>query len=392
MSIARRESIWRVRLEPQLAITAAMLLLLGLLTVASSSVAIADRNMGEPFYYFYRQLAYLGVAAAVSIIVMLTPMRAWESLSIVALAMALMLLVIVVVPGVGHTVNGSTRWLPLGPVRLQASEPARLLLLIYISGYLVRRHDEVRSNLSGFLKPMGIISVAFMLLMMQPDFGAATVLLAAVLGVMFVGGVRISHLLGFVALATAALSALVLTSTYRLQRLTAFLDPWADPFDSGFQLTQSLIAVGRGGLLGVGLGGSVQKLFYLPEAHTDFVYSVIAEELGLLGAIGTLGLFVFLIWRCFAIARDAGFAGLAFQAYLVYGIGIWMGAQAMVNIGVSMGALPTKGLTLPFISYGGSSLLVCCVALALVLRTHHETQMAGRAASPRRKPSRRSRK
>ncbi len=374
---------WRLRVDPVLAVLGALLLLTGLVMVASSSVALADRELGAPFHYLNRQLVFLALGTAGAAVALLTPTRVWERLSIAALVVALLLLAVVLLPGVGHTVNGSTRWLPLGPVSLQVSEPARLLLLIYIAGYLVRRHDHVRGSLSGFVRPMLTVTLACTLLLAEPDFGAATVLLAAVLGMMFVGGVRWRDLALLVLAAGASLAALALSSPYRLERLTAFLDPWADPFDSGFQLTQSLIAVGRGGWFGVGLGGGVQKLFYLPEAHTDFVFAVLAEELGVLGSVGTILLFGLLVWRCFGIARAAGLAGLPFQAYLVYGIGIWIGVQSFVNIGVSMGVLPTKGLTLPLISYGGSSLLVCCVALALVLRVHHETTLAGRSASPR---------
>ncbi|NND59555.1 MAG: putative lipid II flippase FtsW, partial [Gammaproteobacteria bacterium] len=365
MTAARfQRSPWRIQFDPVLATVTLILVATGLVMVASSSIAIADRNLGEPLFYLQRQFVFLAVGCAGAIVVLMTPTRVWESSSMLALFAALVLLALVLVPGVGHTVNGSTRWIPLGPVRLQASEPARLLLLIYIAGYLVRRHDHVRGSFSGFLRPMLMITLACTLLLAEPDFGAATVLLATVLGVMFIGGVRLRDLFLLVLAAAGSLAALALSSPYRLQRLTTFLDPWADPFNSGFQLTQSLIAVGRGGMAGVGLGGSVQKLFYLPEAHTDFVFAVLAEELGLLGSVGVIALFALLVWRCFVIARNAGRNGLPFQSYLVYGIGIWVGMQAFVNIGVSMGALPTKGLTLPLISYGGSSLLVSCIALA----------------------------
>lgn len=390
MTVAVRKPFWRIELDPVLSTVTVALALVGLVMVASSSIAIADRQLGEPFHYLYRQLTYLGIGTAGALAVLLTPTRAWERLSVVALFAALALLIIVLLPGVGHTVNGSTRWLPLGPIRLQVSEPARLLLLIYIAGYLVRRHDHVRGSLAGFVRPMLMITLASTLLLAQPDFGAATVLLATVLGVMFIGGVRLRDLALLVVAAGASLAALALSSPYRLERLTTFLDPWADPFDAGFQLTQSLIAVGRGGALGVGLGASVQKLHYLPEAHTDFVYAVLAEELGVFGALGTIALFALLVWRAFVIARDAGAAGLPFQSYLVCGIGMWIGVQAFVNIGVSMGLLPTKGLTLPLISYGGSSLLVCLIALALVLRVRHETALAGKSASPRGKRRRRA--
>ncbi|MDH3589744.1 MAG: putative lipid II flippase FtsW [Gammaproteobacteria bacterium] len=377
------KSPWRIAVDPLLSGVTMTLLLIGLVMVASSSVAIADRDLAMPSYYLNRQLILLLVGLAAGAVALYTPTRLWEKFSVVLPLIALLLLVLVLLPGVGHTVNGSTRWLPLGPIKVQVSEPVRLLLLMYIAGYLVRRHEHVRESLGGFVKPMLLITLACTLLLAEPDFGAAAVLLGTVLAVMFIGGVRWRDLFLLASAAGASLAALAFTSPYRLQRLTTFLDPWADPFDSGFQLTQSLIAVGRGGLFGVGLGGSVQKLFYLPEGHTDFVFAVLAEEFGLIGSVGTIVLFAVLIWRSFAIAREAGDAGLAFQSYLVYGISIWLGAQAFINIGVSMGVLPTKGLTLPLISYGGSSLMVCCVALALILRVHHETWIRTRAASPR---------
>ncbi|MBT8130659.1 MAG: putative lipid II flippase FtsW [Gammaproteobacteria bacterium] len=371
-----------------LATVSATLILIGLVMVASSSIAIADRDIGSSYYYLNRQLVFLLIGLACGLVALMTPTRVWERFSLVALVFALILLAVVLLPGVGHTVNGSTRWLPLGPVKLQVSEPVRLFLLMYIAGYLVRRHETLRESLGGFIKPMLLITLACILLLLEPDFGAVAVLLGTVLAVMFIGGVRWRDMFLLATAFGVSLAALALTSPYRLQRLTTFLDPWADPYNSGFQLTQSLIAVGRGGLMGVGLGGSVQKLFYLPEAHTDFVFAVLAEELGLFGVIGTIALFALLVWRCFAVARAAGYSGLAYQSYLVYGIAIWLGAQAFINIGVAMGALPTKGLTLPLVSYGGSSLLVCCVALALVLRVHHETGISTRAASPRKRRGR----
>jgi len=220
-------------------------------------------------------------------------------------------------------------------------------------------------------------------LLLEPDFGAATVLLATGLGVLFLAGVKLRHFLALVLLAVGGMAALAVTSAYRMKRLTAFLDPWADPFNSGFQLTQSLIAIGRGELFGVGLGASVQKLFYLPEAHTDFVFAVLAEELGLAGVIVTLALFIALVWRSFAISRNAAEAGLPFQAFCAAGFGIWLGFQTFINIGVNMGILPTKGLTLPLMSYGGSSVMVTLGWLGLLLRIHHEASVTGRLAVPR---------
>jgi len=286
----------------------------------------------------------------------------------------------VLVPGVGRNVNGATRWLPLGFVNLQVSELAKLAVVVYAAGYLVRRGEEVRSTIQGFVKPLGVMLLFALLLLLEPDFGAVVVIGATLMGMLFLAGVRL-WLFGLLLVAAAgALALLAITSPYRMERLTTFMNPWADPFDSGFQLTQALIAFGRGEWLGVGLGGSVQKLFYLPEAHTDFLFAVLAEELGLLGAVGVIALFAYVVWRGFAIGQVAARAGRHFAAYLSYGIALWIGMQAFINLGVNMGVLPTKGLTLPLMSYGGSSMLVSCIAVALLLRVDRETRQGGGAA------------
>jgi cell division protein FtsW len=305
------------------------------------------------------------------------PLRVWEQSSSLLLIFAYLLLIAVLIPGVGREVNGSTRWLPLGPVNLQVSEPARLLILIFVSGYVARRSRELASTAAGFLTPMGLVLVACLLLLLEPDFGAATVLLATSMAVLFAGGVRLRYFFAVLAPLAAGLAALAITSPYRLRRLTAFLDPWADPYDSGFQLTQSLIAIGRGEWTGVGLGGSVQKLFYLPEAHTDFVFAVYAEEFGLVGVLLLIALYGLVVFRILAVSARCARAGNAFAACLTFGLGTWLGTQAFVNVGVNMGLLPTKGLTLPLISFGGSSLIVCCAAIGIVLRADTETRNAG---------------
>jgi cell division protein FtsW len=271
-------------------------------------------------------------------------------------------------------VNGSTRWINLGIIRLQVSEPAKLLAFIYMAGYLVRRGDEVRNSGAGFLKPLGLLLVAAVLLLLEPDFGATVVLMTTALVMMFMAGVSLWKFGGLIALAGAAFASLAILSPYRLNRLTAFIDPWNDPFNTDFQLTQSLIAIGRGEWFGVGLGASIQKLFYLPEAHTDFVFAVFAEEMGLVGITVLLGLYAFVVFRSYRIAATAEQGGNLFAAYLAYGIGTWLGIQAIINIGVNTGLLPTKGLTLPLMSYGGSSMLVSCVAIALLLRIDYETR------------------
>jgi cell division protein FtsW len=356
-------------------ITAVLALLgLGLVMVASASVAIADRKTGEPFYYLWRQLAFLAVGIAAAWPILRTPLVVWEENRGKLLLMGMGLLVAVLMPGIGVMINGSHRWLHLGLFNLQVSELMKLLLIVYLAGYLVRRGDEVRRSATGFLKPLALLAVICGLLLAEPDFGAAVVMTAVCLGLMLLGGVRLWHFGMLLVLVVAALAALAITSPYRLARLVGFLNPWSDPFASGFQLTQALIAFGRGEWLGVGLGGGVQKLFYLPEAHTDFLLAVIAEELGFLGVFAVVGLFGFITWRAFTIARNALAHGADFAGYCAYGVGLWLALQAYVNVGVNMGVLPTKGLTLPLMSYGGSSMVVSCMAIALLLRVEYETR------------------
>jgi cell division protein FtsW len=288
------------------------------------------------------------------------------------LGFSLFLLTLVLLPGVGKEVNGSTRWISLGIFNLQVSEAVKLFLIIYIAGYLVRHGEAVRTSLWGFIKPMFMVGLAALLLLLEPDFGATVVIIGTVLGMMYLGGVRFIQFISFLTLFGAAAVLLVVSSPYRMERLTSFLNPWADPFDSGFQLTQSLIAIGTGGWFGTGLGGSVQKLFYLPESHTDFLFAVLSEELGFVGVCMIIALYSLLFYRAVRIALQAEKSGNRFAAYIAYGIGIWLAMQAVINMGVNMGMLPTKGLTLPLMSYGGSSLIVCCMAIGLLLRIHYE--------------------
>ena len=361
-----------LKLDPIMLLIVGTLLFGGLVILTSASITVSDNAAGRPFFYVERQLfaALLGGLAA--FFCLLVPMRVWQSLSPVMVLVGIALLCVVLVPGLGYEVNGATRWLRFGVMNLQVSEPARLCFLIYLAGYVVRQQKALRERFVGFLRPMLVLSVSCVLLLQQPDFGAAIVLLSTALVILFVGGARIRDFVLFFSLAIVAMTAVALTSAYRLKRLTGFLDPWADPYDSGFQLTQSLIAVGRGEWFGVGLGESVQKLFYLPEAHTDFVFAVYAEEFGLFGSLLLIGLFLALLWRVFRLALRASAAERFFEAYLAIGIGTWLGLQAFINIGVNMGILPTKGLTLPLISYGRSSLIVTMAAIGLLLRIHHE--------------------
>ncbi len=373
----------RFAFDPWLIGTVGALLLVGLIMVASASIGVSERETGNAFFYFQRQLIYVGLGLVAALVAISIPTSVWEKHSIYLLGGAFVLLVLVLVPGLGHEVNGSRRWVRLGFMNFQVSELARVMLLTYIASYAVRRSEELCSSFKGFMKPVAVLGAAAVLLLAEPDFGAATVLMATGLAVLFLAGVRIHHLLVPVLVAVAGMAVLAVTSSYRMRRLTAFRNPWEDPFDSGFQLVQSLIAIGRGEWFGVGLGSSVQKLFYLPEAHTDFVFAVLAEEFGFVGVVVVVGLFALLVGRAFEISRRAADAGLTFQSYLAASIGIWVGLQAFVNIGVNMGLLPTKGLTLPLLSYGGSSMLVTLGVLGLLMRIHHETQMSGRSAVSR---------
>jgi cell division protein FtsW len=373
----------RFAFDPWLIGTIGALLLVGLIMVASASIGVSERETGNAFFYFQRQLVFVGLGLVAALLAIAIPTSVWEKHSIYLLGGAFVLLVLVLVPGLGHEVNGSRRWVRLSVMNFQVSELARVMLLTYIASYAVRRSDELCSSFKGFMKPVGVLGAAAVLLLAEPDFGAATVLMATGLAVLFLAGVRLHHLLVPVLVGVAGMALLAVTSSYRMRRLTAFRNPWEDPFDSGFQLVQSLIAIGRGEWFGVGLGSSVQKLFYLPEAHTDFVFAVLAEEFGFVGVVAVIGLYALLVGRALDISRRAADAGLQFQSYLAASIGIWVGLQAFVNIGVNMGLLPTKGLTLPLLSYGGSSMLVTLGVLGVLLRIHHETQMSGRSAVSR---------
>ncbi|HEV2285457.1 MAG TPA: putative lipid II flippase FtsW [Steroidobacteraceae bacterium] len=380
-----------VRLDTVTIALTLALTLLGLVMVTSASVSIASQETGQPFYYLERQLALVGVGGLCAALVFSVRTEWLERASVSLLAVALVLLVVVLLPGLGHAVNGSRRWLHVGALNFQVSELARVLVLVYVASYAVRREEQLRESLTGLAKPLALLALAGALLLVEPDFGAATVLFATGFGLLFLAGARLRYVLAMMTLACGGFALLALGSAYRLRRLMAFLDPWADPWHSGFQLTQSLIAIGRGQWFGVGLGESVQKLFYLPEAHTDFLFAVLAEELGLVGVLVTLALFVLLVWRAFHIARLASEAGLKFPAYLAAGFGLWIGIQTFINIGVNMGVLPTKGLTLPLMSYGRSSLVVTLAWVGLLLRVYHEASAAGRGSATVRGPAARER-
>ncbi len=353
---------------------AAILVGLGLVMVASSSIPIAHKNGYIDLYYFWRQLAALLLGLGMGFIVMNIPLALFDKVSTLLLFVGVASLAIILIPGVGREVNGSVRWMQFGPISVQASEPVKLAVIIYISSYLVRHQAQVQREFIGFIKPVGVLTVIAALLLLEPDFGAAVVVFATALGMLFLGRVPLVRFCAWGLVALAMLASLAMLVPYRLQRLMTFLDPWSDPYDSGFQLTQALIAFGRGEWFGVGLGNSVQKLFYLPEVHTDFLFAVLAEELGMVGTITVIGLFLFLIWRIIFIGSLAQRAGQHFAAYLSYGIGLLIGFEAFINIGVNMGLLPTKGLTLPLMSYGSNSMVITCIMLAMVLRVAKESK------------------
>lgn len=348
------------------------LLLMGFLMITSASMEVAGRNYGQPFFFATRHLIFMTLGALSAVVCFLIPSKFWQRTGHWWLLMAALLLVAVLIPGIGREVNGSSRWISLGPVNLQPSELAKLFFVMFLAGYLVRRLDEVRSHWRGFIKPLAVLSIILVLLVLEPDFGAMVVLMGAMLGMMFLGGMRLLQFAVVITCAMGVMALVAVSQPYRMQRLVTFLDPWADPFGSGYQLSQAQIAFARGEWFGLGLGNSVQKLFFLPEAHTDFVFSVLAEELGLLGALVMVILFAILVYRAFSIGRKAELLRRHYQGYLCYGIGFILAGQALINIGVNVGVLPTKGLTLPLVSYGGSSLIVSMVMVSLLCRIHFE--------------------
>lgn len=355
-----------------------LLVCIGFVMVTSASVPVAERLFGNPLQITTKHVFFIIIGFAAAYSVLNIPIDRWHQGNMVLLAIGLIGLIAVL--AVGRNVNGSTRWLVLGPINVQVAEPAKLFFFVYLSSYLVRRHDEVRENLKGFLKPLIILFAFAVLLLLQPDLGTVIVMFSTSVVLLFLAGAKLWQFFGLIFTGLAAISVLIVYSEYRWRRVTSYLDPWADPFGSGYQLTQSLMAFGRGGWSGQGLGNSVQKLEYLPEAHTDFIFAVIAEELGLLGVFLVLSLLFLLFMRALWIGKRALQKGLSFHGFLAYAIAVWIGFQTFVNIGVSTGVLPTKGLTLPFVSYGGSSLIVMLVASAIVLRIDFEVRLKGKQA------------
>ena len=371
----------RFDMDMPLLLASLALLSLGLVMVSSSSMEVAAGQLGNPLHYMKRQLVYVVIGILALLGTLAVPLRLWEQFRFPLLFLGFALLILVLIPGVGREVNGSWRWIAVGPVNVQPSELAKLFAVVFLAGYLVQRRDEVKQEWFGFIKPFLVLGPMAWLLIIEPDFGATVVLMGAATGMLFLGGVGLFRfLLLFGSLGGLGL-LLVLFEPYRFQRLTGFLNPWNDPYGSGYQLTQALIAFGRGEWFGVGLGNSIQKQYYLPEAHTDFVFAVLAEELGMIGALTAFALLIFVAGRALYIGLWAERAGRYFSAYLAYGLAIMWCGQVLINVGVNIGLLPTKGLTLPFLSYGGSSLVVCCISLGLLLRIDWERRQALREAA-----------
>ena len=373
----------RAELDMTLFWSVVLLLSLGLVMVYSSSIAMseAEKMTGYRMHYFLmRHAIYLVVGVVAAFVAFQMPIALWQRLALPLFIVGGLMLVLVLIPGIGREVNGSRRWISLGFMTMQPSELMKFFVVLYAADYTVRKAAFMHDFKKGFLPMLAVMVFTGAMLLRQPDFGALVVITAIAMAVLFLGGLNWRVFAGLIVLLGVAFVVLIISSPYRLQRIVGFMDPWADAFGKGYQLSHSLIAFGRGEWLGVGLGGSVEKLFYLPEAHTDFLLAVIAEELGLVGIAVVLALFVLLIYRAFAVGREAMMREKYFPALVAQGIGVWLSAQAFINMGVNMGVLPTKGLTLPFLSYGGTSIVVNCIAVAVLLRIDAENR-AGATSS-----------
>lgn len=357
------------------------LLAFGFVMVTSASLPTAERLTGNPFYFAIRHGVYIVISLTVMLASLRIPSNVWNQHSGKLLLIGLLMLLSVLV--IGYEVNGSQRWIKVGPITFQAAEVAKLFFCIYMASYLSRREDEVREATKGFIKPLALLFIAAVLLLMQPDFGTVVVLSATTVAMLFLAGAKLWQFFSVFITCVLALILLIIVEPYRMQRLLTFLEPEKDPFGAGYQLMQSLIAFGQGQFSGTGLGNSIQKLQYLPEAHTDFIMAVVAEELGFLGVLAVILTVLMLVWRALIIGRRCLMMEQRYSGYLAYGIGIWFSIQAFVNIGVASGALPTKGLTLPLVSYGGNSLIVSALSVGLLLRIDHERRMSGRKVAPR---------
>jgi len=370
--------------DSTLAWTGLLLLAIGLVMVYSASIAMAEASAHtgyRPWYFLLRHALFVGAGLIAAFVAFQVPVKAWQRIAPWAFALGLALLIAVLIPGVGKSVNGARRWLPLFIVNAQPSEFVKLAVVLYAASYAVRKAALIHAEqplkqtlLRGFAPLLAVMVVTGSLLVQEPDFGAFVVFVAIGFAILFLGGLDWRLFLGLAMLLPIALTGIMIAAPYRLQRLSSFLDPWADPLHKGYQLSHSLIAFGRGEWFGVGLGSSIEKLLYLPEAHTDFLLAVIAEELGFFGVALVIALFVWLLYRAYAIGRQAAHLERPFAALVAWGIGVWVGVQTFINMGVNMGVLPTKGLTLPFLSFGGSGIVANCVALAILLRIDYENR------------------
>lgn len=364
--------------DRQLVWIALSLMVTGLVMVTSASVPVATRLTDMPFYFALRHAFFLAGALVIAGFVVMVPLEKWRQYSVPMLITSLVLLVVVLL--IGRSVNGASRWIPLGIFNLQPAEVAKLSLFLFLSGYLVRQYEQVRESFRGFLKPLVVLGVLGVLLLAQPDLGSFVVMFVTTVGMLFIAGAKLWQFIAMLVMAIGGIGLLILLEPYRMRRVTSFLDPWEDPFGSGYQLTQSLMAFGRGDWLGQGLGNSIQKLEYLPEAHTDFVFAVLAEEVGLIGVIVVLLLIFALVFKSLIIGRRCLQTGQLFGGFLAFGFAFWFAFQTLVNVGAAAGMVPTKGLTLPLISYGGSSLFIMATAVAILIRIDFEQRLAARYA------------
>jgi cell division protein FtsW len=367
----------RAELDLSLFWSVVLLLSIGLVMVYSASIAMAEAEKMSGYrmsYFLIRHAIYLALGVVAAFVAFQIPVSAWQKFAPALFIVGVLLLVIVLIPGLGRKVNGSQRWISLGFMTMQPSELMKFFAVLYAADYTVRKAAFMHDFKKGFLPMFSVMAFAGGLLLVEPDFGALVVITLTAMAILFLGGLNWRVFAGLIVLLAAAFVAMIILSPYRLQRIVGFMDPWADAYGKGYQLSHSLIAFGRGEWLGVGLGGSVEKLFYLPEAHTDFLLAVVAEELGFVGVATVLGLFVLLIYRAFMVGRESMMREKYFAALVAQGIGVWLSVQAFINMGVNMGLLPTKGLTLPFLSYGGTGIVVNCVAIAVLLRIDAENR------------------
>ncbi|NCV51933.1 MAG: putative lipid II flippase FtsW [Gammaproteobacteria bacterium] len=360
-------------------LAACALACLGLLLVASSSIEVASDRFGQPFSFAMKHTVFLTIAAIGGVVAYLIPTRWWYNYATHFLLISMVLLAIILIPGIGLTVKGATRWLSLGFFNLQPSEIAKFTMMLFLASYLVRRLEEVRQKFSGFVKPMAVVGLIAVLLLMEPDYGTLLVLSCAVMGVLLLAGAPFTQYIVFGSALVLGLVVLAVIEPYRFERIETIFNPWADRYGAGYQITQALLAFGRGGIFGMGLGNSVQKLFYLPEAHTDFVFAILAEELGLIGALSTVAVMTYMVWRGLLIGRRAELGGRPFAAYLTYGLVLLIALQILINLAVNIGLAPTTGLTLPLLSYGGSSLVMTAVSLGVIARISADNLPGGRS-------------